>query len=78
MVLSFGQALEKVRTEKGMSQVALAEKVGVTKQAINNIEHGISVPNVNTAMYIAIALGTSIDYLAGTEDRKIFNNRKED
>jgi DNA-binding XRE family transcriptional regulator len=54
-----------------MSQAELARKVGVTKQAINNIEHGISIPNVNTAMLIAIALGTTVDYLVGTEEKRI-------
>ncbi|MCC8069549.1 MAG: helix-turn-helix domain-containing protein [Ruminococcus sp.] len=71
MVLSFGNALTKVREAKGMSQAELARQVGVTKQAINNIEHGISIPNVNTAMLIAIALGTTVDYLVGTEENRI-------
>lgn len=79
---TFGENMTELRCRRKLTQVELANKVGVTKQAINNIEHGISVPNVNTAAAIAIALDTTIDFLASTEDKRLWcrissSNRKE-
>lgn len=69
---TFGENLAELRMQKHLTQVELANIVGVTKQAINNIEHGISTPNVNTAAAIAIALDTTIDFLASTEDKRLW------
>lgn len=78
---TFGENLAELRTKKHLTQVELANIVGVTKQAINNIEHDISTPNVNTAAAIAIALDTTIDFLASTEEKrlwcKIYNPEEE-
>ena len=39
----------KLRTERGMSQDELANKVMVTRQAVSRWENGDTVPNVFTA-----------------------------
>ena len=38
----------KLRTERGMSQEALAEKVFVTRQAVSRWENGETVPSTDT------------------------------
>lgn len=48
--------LKKVREEAGMTQEQLAEKVGVIRQTISNIECDISLPSVATAKAIAEVL----------------------
>lgn len=48
--------LKKVRETAGMTQEALAEKVGVIRQTISNIECGIALPSVPTAKAIAEVL----------------------
>lgn len=45
--------LKKRREAAGMTQEALAEKVGVVRQTISNIECGIALPSVSTALAIA-------------------------
>ena len=48
--------LRKVRTEKGMTQDALAREVGVIRQTISNIECGVNRPSPELAMRIAEVL----------------------
>lgn len=38
----------KLRTERGMSQDDLADKVMVTRQAVSRWENGDTVPNIDT------------------------------
>ena len=49
--------LKTKREEAGLTQLQLAEKVGVIRQTISNIECGISAPSVPTA----IAIGKVLD-----------------
>jgi DNA-binding XRE family transcriptional regulator len=48
--------LKTKREEAGLTQSQLAEKVGVIRQTISNIECGISAPSVPTAMAIGKVL----------------------
>lgn len=48
--------LREIRINAGMTQDQLAEKVGVIRQTISNIECGISKPSVSTAQAIAQVL----------------------
>lgn len=48
--------LRKKREAAGMTQEQLAEKVGVIRQTISNIECGISLPSIPTAQAIADVL----------------------
>lgn len=48
--------LRKMRTEKGMTQDALAREVGVIRQTISNIECGVNRPSPELAMRIAEVL----------------------
>ena len=48
--------LKKIRESAGMTQEQLAEKVGVVRQTISNIECGLALPSVNTAQTIARVL----------------------
>ncbi|MCQ2308085.1 MAG: helix-turn-helix domain-containing protein [Bacteroidales bacterium] len=49
--------LEKVRKDHGLTQEQLADKVGVIRQTISNIECGRALPSVETAKAIAQVLG---------------------
>lgn len=43
-----------LRTEKGMSQDELAEKVFVTRQAVSRRENGETVPNTETLKLLMV------------------------
>jgi putative molybdopterin biosynthesis protein len=58
--------LERVRAARGLSQRALAEASGVTRQAVSAIENGRVQPSVGIALALARVLCTSVEDLFGT------------
>ena len=55
--------LKAARAEKDMTQAALAEAVGVSRQTINAIEKGEYNPTTNLRRAICKALGKTLDEL---------------
>lgn len=55
--------LKAARAEKDMTQAALAEAVGVSRQTINAIEKGEYNPTINLCRAICMALGKTLDEL---------------
>lgn len=54
--------IRRLRFERGeMTQAALAERVGVTRQTIIAIEQGRYSPSLEMAFQIAHELGTTLD-----------------
>ena len=60
--------LAKIRKEKGMTQEALANKVGVLNTSICNYETGIREPGLDTLKKLATALEVTVDELLRDED----------
>lgn len=60
------EILLKLRTEKGLSQDALAEKVFVTRQAVSRWENGETVPNTETLKLLSGLYDVSINTLLGS------------
>ena len=46
-----------LRTKRGLSQAALAEKIGISQPALCDMERGVINPKPETAMRIADVLG---------------------
>lgn len=55
--------LKAARAEKDMTQAALAEAIGVSRQTINAIEKGEYNPTINLCRAICKALGKTLDDL---------------
>lgn len=67
----FGERISQRRKELNLTQQQLGEAAGLSKQAINDIEHGRRSTLVTKAICIAKALETTVEYLAGeTENPK--------
>lgn len=64
-----GENIQRLRHEKGLSQEAVAEKIGVSRQTVAKWENGESMPNLDLAAVLAEVLGTTLDSLAGTKNR---------
>lgn len=64
----FKDNLKILRLEKGLGQVKLAEKLGVSKGIISLWENGLREPNMSSLIILAKFFGVSIDYLCGLED----------
>ena len=58
--------LLKLRTEKGLSQEELAEKVMVTRQAVSRWETGETTPNTETLKLLSRLFDVSINTLLGS------------
>ncbi len=55
--------LKKYRKKQDLSQVKLAQIVGISETHYQRIEYGISKPNVELALLIAQALQTTVEEL---------------
>ena len=58
--------LLELRTKKGLSQDALAEKIFVTRQAVSRWENGETVPNTDTLKLLSKLYDVSINTLLGS------------
>lgn len=56
----------KLRTERGLSQEELAEKVFVTRQAVSRWENGETIPNTETLKILSSLFDVSINTLLGS------------
>lgn len=60
---TFGSMIAEFRKEKGMTQVELAEKMGVTDKAVSKWERDLSFPDVNTIPRLAEIFNVTVDEL---------------
>ena len=60
-----------LRTQKGLSQEALAEKVFVTRQAVSRWERGETVPSTDTLKLLSTLFEVSINTLLGSPKQLI-------
>lgn len=58
-----GAAIRRLRIERGMSQPQLAEKLGMSVNAVSQFERGVTVPGVYTLAEVAAVLGVSYGVL---------------
>lgn len=60
---SFGKMIAALRRENGMTQLDLAEKMGVTDKAVSKWERDLSYPDVNSIPKLAEIFGITVDEL---------------
>lgn len=65
MTIELGNRLAALRKEKGYSQEDLAEKLGVSRQAVSKWENGEASPDTNNLIALADLYGISLDELVG-------------
>ena len=61
--MNFSEKLKQIRKKEGISQEQLAEKIGVTRQAITKWETGKGLPDVENMVILAEIFKTTIDEL---------------
>ena len=62
--------LKELRKEKGYTQIKIQMLTGIDQSDYSKIESGKRFFTFEQCKKIAIALGTSMDYLAGLTDEK--------
>lgn len=70
--MSNNQAMKDARTRAGLSQQALADRLGVSRQTINAIEKGDYNPTIRLCVGICRALGVTLNDLFWNEE--LFEN----
>lgn len=63
--MTLGQNIQTARKAKGISQETLAEKIGVSRQALGKWEKDTALPGVDNLQALAQELGVSVDALLG-------------
>ena len=61
--MDFGQKLKEIRKNEGLSQEQLAEKIGVSRQAITKWETGKGMPDIENMMILSEIFKTTLDEL---------------
>ncbi len=64
---TLGKRIAQLRKEKGLTQEQLAEKVGVSAQAVSKWENDISCPDITLLPLLADILGVTVDELLGVK-----------
>lgn len=62
--------LKQLRKEKGYTQIKIQVMTGIDQSDYSKIENGKRYMNFEQCRKLAIALDTSMDYLAGITDEK--------
>jgi len=65
--ISTGRAIAELRKQKNMTQMELADRMGVSYQAVSNWERGNSMPDISKLEDLSRALDVTIDQLLGNE-----------
>ena len=60
-----GARLRAVRQARELSQYAVARMAGVSRQAVSNVESGLSEPSLRVAFALSRALGMTVEDLFG-------------
>ncbi|MFE7423950.1 MULTISPECIES: helix-turn-helix domain-containing protein [unclassified Streptomyces] len=65
-----GRFLRRERLERGFTLEKLAEKTGLSRSYLSNVERDVNSPTINTLRTIVDALGTTLSRLFHTIDRE--------
>lgn len=83
--MKLAEKLQLMRKREGLSQEDLAEKLGISRQAVSKWESGQSVPDLNKLIILSELYNVTIDYLVketyefeGRQGKEIGNTGKED
>ena len=68
--MEFSERLKKLRKEAGLTQVDVAEKLGISQPAYASWERGVKKPTQENLVKIAQVLNVSVDYLVGNSEEK--------
>lgn len=63
MEKTLGTMIAELRKQRGMTQLELAEQMGVTDKAVSKWERGLSCPDIHSIPKLAAALGISVEDL---------------
>lgn len=73
-MIETGKKIARLRREAGITQMALADKLGISFQAVSNWERGQTMPDISKLYELSDIFGVSIDTILGnTRNAEIVN-----
>lgn len=69
--MNIAKNLRKLRTERSISQIDMAQKLSISRQAYNHYETGKRIPPIDMLNSIAQILNTNVQYLIQDENNPI-------
>lgn len=67
--MKLDERIKELRLARGLSQVDLADSLGVTKQSVSNWENSNIQPSIDMLIRLANYFSVSTDYILGMDDR---------
>ena len=75
--LKIGRFIAECRKQKNLTQMQLAEKLGITDKAISKWERGIAMPDSSIMLELCDILGISVNELLSGEKISMENNSQK-
>ena len=72
--LKIGKFIAECRKQKNLTQMQLAEKLGITDKAISKWERSIAMPDTSIMLELCDILGISVNELLSGEKISMENN----
>ncbi|WP_302546305.1 helix-turn-helix domain-containing protein [Streptococcus vestibularis] len=69
--MEFSERLKDLRKQTGLTQVDVAEKLGISQPAYASWERGVKKPTQDNLVKIAQILNVSVDYLVGNSEENL-------
>ena len=69
----FSHSLKQLRKDKHLTQVQVAERIGVTASMVSSYETDIRLPSYEVMLRIADIFGVSVDYLLGRQEKRFLD-----
>lgn len=76
--MEIGKQIRRYRTERKLSQDALADKIYVTRQTISNWENDRNYPDIRSLVLLSNVFGVSLDILVKGDLEKMKEQIKEE
>ncbi|MBE6687137.1 MAG: helix-turn-helix transcriptional regulator [Ruminococcaceae bacterium] len=75
--IKIGRFIAECRKQKNLTQMQLAEKLGITDKAISKWERGITMPDSSIMLELCSILGISVNELLSGEKINMENNNQK-
>ena len=66
-----GRTIARLRKDAGLTQMGLADAMGISFQAVSNWERGQTMPDIAKLPQLAAILGVSVDELLGSDEARV-------
>ena len=74
--LQTGKFIANCRKQKNLTQIQLAEKLGITDKAVSKWERGVAMPDSSIMLELCDILGISVNELLSGEKNGMENNNQ--